>query len=130
MDRIDMWIEVSKVDYENLLRGRGENNETKKAREMVVAARARMEERFKKLGIKANLNSAIDHHDLARAALLSPKALEILNRAAYTHDLSGRGYHRTIKLARTIADIEQSEKIEEPHILEALQYRQKHFKNT
>ncbi|MDO8579729.1 MAG: YifB family Mg chelatase-like AAA ATPase [bacterium] len=130
MDRIDMWIEVSKVDYENLLRGRVGESETDRARERVVAARARMRERFDKLKIKANLNSAIDHRDLARAALLSEKAQQTLNRGAKTHDLSGRGYHRVIKLARTIADIEQSEKIEESHILEALQYRQKHFKNN
>ncbi len=128
VDRIDIWIEVSKVDYENLLRGRVARNETEKARDTVVAARTRMRERFDKLGIKAHLNSAIDHRDLARAALLAQSAREILNRAARTHDLSGRGYHRVIKLARTIADIENSEEIEEPHILEALQYRQKHFK--
>lgn len=130
MDRIDMWIEVSKVDYENLLRERVGKGETEKACLSVVAARARMRERFLRLNIKANLNSSVDHRDLARAALLTPKALETLHRAAHAHDLSGRGFHRVIKLARTIADIEQSEKIEEPHILEALQYRQKHFKNT
>ncbi|MEK7607615.1 MAG: ATP-binding protein, partial [Patescibacteria group bacterium] len=130
MDRIDMWIEVSKVDYENLLRGRVGKGETEKARLAVISARARSRERFNKLGIKTNLNSNIDHRDLAHVAILSPKAQETLNRGARTHDLSGRGYHRVIKLARTIADIEQSEKIEESHILEALQYRQKHFKNT
>ncbi len=130
MDRIDMWIEVSKVDYENLLRQKTGKDETDKARRVVVVARARMRERFDKLGIKANMNSAIDHRDLARATLLSQKAGETLNRAAKTHDLSGRGFHRVIKLARTIADIESSEYVEESHVLEALQYRQKHFKNT
>jgi len=129
IDRIDMWIEVSKVDYENLLRNRVNRGETKTARDLVISARTRSRERFKKLNIKADLNSSIDHRDIARGTILSNIALSTLNQAAKIHDLSGRGYHRTIKLARTIADIENSEKIEEPHILEALQYRQKHFKN-
>jgi magnesium chelatase family protein len=50
-----------------------------------------------------------------------------MNKAAKTYDISGRGYHRTVKLARTIADLENSETILPAHILEALQYRQKHF---
>jgi magnesium chelatase family protein len=54
---------------------------------------------------------------------LSPKAEETLLAAARTMKLSARGYHRTIKLARTIADLAQSDTIEPSHMLEALQYR-------
>jgi magnesium chelatase family protein len=129
IDRVDMWIEVSKVDYENLLRNKNSTVETDHAREIVVSARNCAKARFERLGIKANLNSSIDHRDISKASFLTPKSLEVLHHAARTHELSGRGFHRVIKLARTIADIEQSEYIEEKHILEALQYRQKHFKN-
>jgi magnesium chelatase family protein len=125
-----MWIEVSKVDYENLLRQGNSTVETDAARARVVAARNLAIERNLKLGIKATTNSSIDHRDIARATFLSMKAHETLNHVARAHDLSGRGFHRVIKLARTIADIESSEYINENHILEALQYRQKHFKNN
>ncbi len=65
------------------------------------------------------------------ASLFSPDELKelALREGTKKYDLSARGYHRTIKLARTIADLEQSQTIEAPHILEALQYRQKYFTN-
>lgn len=127
MDRIDMWIEVSKIDHEKLLEKRNSLLETEKARTDVLQARLLQHERFKKLKIQATSNSTIHPRDLGKAIFLSPEAETILNQAAKVHDLSGRGYHRTVKLARTIADIEGSETIQAPHILEALQYRQKHF---
>lgn len=130
MDRIDMWIEVSKVDHDKLMRGRGSSEETAKAKEMVVRARDMQKKRFADLAIDAASNSSIPARDISRAAKLSPEAEDVLNRAAKVHDLSGRGYHRTVKLARTIADLADSETIESSHILEALQYRQKHFKSS
>lgn len=51
------------------------------------------------------------------------KIQKILNQSAEHLQLSARAYHRTIKLARTIADLDESENILTPHILEALQYR-------
>jgi magnesium chelatase family protein len=129
MDRIDMWIEVSKIDHDKLMKVREAKHESKKAKEIVVNARSRQAKRFSGLGIKAVSNSSISARDIVKAALLSKEAQETMNKAAQIHDMSGRGYHRTVKLARTIADIDGSENIEAPHILEALQYRQKHFKN-
>lgn len=129
IDRIDMWIEVAKVDYEKLMQEKTDSQQTQKARDTVLAARTAQKIRFQKLGLDATSNSSISSRDLARASYLSAKAQETLNNAANTYDLSGRGYHRIVKLARTIADIDSSETIEAPHILEALQYRQKHFKN-
>ena len=58
-------------------------------------------------------------------ANLSDNVKSILNQAAQRLDLSGRAYHRVIKLSRTIADLEGSQDIAEQHILEALQYRPK-----
>ena len=54
---------------------------------------------------------------------LSQEVVDILNQSAEKLQLSARSYHRVIKLARTIADLEESEHIDTPHILEALGYR-------
>ncbi len=124
-----MWIEVSKVDHEKLMQEKISSEQTQKARTIVNAARAAQKIRFQTLGLDISSNSSIPSRDLARAVFLSSGAQETLNNAAKTYDISGRGYHRIVKLARTIADIDSSKTIEAPHILEALQYRQKHFKN-
>ena len=63
--------------------------------------------------------------ELKKFAMLSENVKNILNQAAQRLDLSGRAYHRVIKLSRTIADLEGTENIREGHILEALQYRPK-----
>lgn len=127
IDRIDMWIEVSRVEHAKLMDKRAGSNETDKARTMIEKARIAQARRFKMMGTQATSNSNISVRDLSKTSELSPRAKETLDRAAQTYNLSGRGYHRTVKLARTIADIEGSEKVEAPHVLEALQYRQKYF---
>jgi magnesium chelatase family protein len=128
VDRIDMWIEVSKVDYEKLLQKSNKTDETVQAKNIVVSTRTLQKKRFERLSQTPVLNSALSTRDIGKICMLSTEAENTLNKAAKIHDLSGRGYHRTLKLARTIADLELSEKIESKHILEALQYRQKYFK--
>ncbi len=130
IDRIDMWIEVSKVDHDKLMRARTGGEDTAKAKIQVTEARRRQKERFAKVGIDAVSNSSISARDISKGTNLSKSAEETLNQAASMYDISGRGYHRTVKLARTIADLDDSETIEPKHILEAFQYRQKHFKLT
>ena len=63
--------------------------------------------------------------ELGIFAKLEPDVKELLNQSAASLALSARAYHRVIKIARTIADLENSEKINSNHILEAIQYRPK-----
>jgi magnesium chelatase family protein len=91
-------------------------------KERVATARARQLERFKD-SPHISTNADMGPKQIETLAQLSQKAEETLLAAAKSLKLSARGYHRTIKLARTIADLANSETIEPAHMLEALQYR-------
>jgi magnesium chelatase family protein len=124
-DRIDMWVQVGDMPPEALaLKKKQSDDLTDKARERISNARARQAERFKDVkGVTTNAD--MRPKEIESLAGLTQKAEETLMAAARTMKLSGRGYHRTIKLARTIADLAGSETIEPAHMLEALQYRQR-----
>jgi magnesium chelatase family protein len=113
------------VDYEKLRSDRlGESSET--IRQRVEAARQRPRERFSKiksLNVIANADMRVGE---VRQFCKLDEAGESLIRAAMGQmNLSARGYHRVLKLARTIADLAGSESIEATHLAEALQYRPK-----
>ncbi|MBP6931752.1 MAG: magnesium chelatase, partial [Candidatus Pacebacteria bacterium] len=92
-------------------------------KERVARARNIQEKRFKSATRNIKTNSEMNVKELNAFAPLSPEVREILHSSAERLQLSARAYHRVIKLARTIADLESSEHITTPHILEALQYR-------
>lgn len=123
MDRIDMWVTVGNVDYEKLSHDNEEGERTEIIKNRVTKAREIQEKRFKNSPRKIKTNSEMNVKDLNIYASLDQETKKILNQSALQLQLSARAYHRTIKLARTIADIEGSENIKSPHILEALQYR-------
>ena len=122
MDRIDMWIEVGPIAHEKLLEKVERTGETDDARTTVAAARDIQLKRFQK---PERLNSGMSPSGLAHHAKLTNDCADILNQAARKMNLSPRAYHRCIKLARTIADLDNAQNIQAPHILEALQYRPK-----
>ncbi|MDP1625386.1 MAG: YifB family Mg chelatase-like AAA ATPase [bacterium] len=124
-DRIDMWIEVSKVDREKLARLDHQSHNKDIVRKTVTRARKMQADRALMLGGNYRLNSMLPAKDMQAAVLLSSDGISILEQAARQYGLSGRGIHRVIRLARTIADLEGSDKTKAPHILEALQYRQR-----
>src|SRR3989344_8198881 len=127
VDRIDIWVEVSKVEHERLTDSRDLHEKTEKIKPRVGKARKMQEKRYK--GLKIKTNAQLGPKDLVKYLKLSPVVKDILNASAKQLDLSARSYHRIIKLARTIADMESEPEISEKHILEALQYRPKRYQS-
>lgn len=122
-DRIDMWVHVGEMPPEMLRVGqRVKNDETEIVRARIANAREIQRQRFAN-DPSITTNADMRARDIEKLAQLSSKAEETLISAAKTMRLSPRGYHRTVKLARTIADLAQSTTIEPAHMLEALQYR-------
>lgn len=124
IDRIDLWLDVPQVDHEKLSQPSGGEENSAKIRARVQKARAIQKKRFQNLP-KIKTNSEMTSKHLSQFAPLTPQCTTMLNESAKRLDLSARAYHRIIKLARTIADLENSENISENHLLEALQYRPK-----
>lgn len=120
-----MWIEVSKVDHVKLGEESSPTSESEIMRKKIADSRISQEKRFKKIGAKCSSNSEMSSKNLLKNAQVDEKAKNILTSSAQKLDLSARAYTRIVKLARTIADIDASEKVLTNHILEALQYRPK-----
>jgi magnesium chelatase family protein len=124
IDRVDLWVSVGDVDYKKLGgESTGEKSESIKKR--VERARKIQIERFKKWDRDITANSEMNVKDLGTIINLNGKVRDLLDDSAERLSLSARAYHRVIKIARTIADLDNSENIEEHHILEAIQYRPK-----
>ncbi len=121
MDRIDLHIEVDAVNYEDLTDTRlEEKSEDIKAR--VNKARDIQLKRFKDNdGVYSN--AKMSEKEFKKYCSLNLECTELLEMAFRKLNLSARAYNRILKVARTIADLEGSENIEKPHILEAIQYR-------
>lgn len=122
LDRIDIHVEVPRVDYQKLSNDRlGESSAAIRVR--VQAARQRQLERFNSPTILCNADMRIAE---VRQFCKLDDASDNLMRAAMSQlNLSARAYHRILKLSRTIADLAGSEQIQTPHLAEALQYRPK-----
>ena len=138
MDRIDIWLEVDRVlpkdlhdDGGSLPAGRqGDKNEV--FRTKVEKARLAQKERFSKnlpAGRQGKMlrNSEMSARDLVTFVTLDKESRKTLDLAAERLGFSPRVYHRMIKVARTIADLEGSPEITNSHILEAVEYRPKKF---
>lgn len=119
MDRIDLYTDVEEIEHERLLAGDSQSNdETIKSR--VNRARANQSKRF---GSMTKLNADMTNRDIITESNISKSAQDILNQAAKNLELSARAYMRIIKVARTIADLDDRPSLDERHIAEALQYR-------
>lgn len=120
LDRLDIHIEVPPVDYAQL--SETEAGEPSAAiRERVNKARRIQLERFK--GTKISCNAKMTASQTRKYCVLSEKAAKTLELSFEKLGLSARAYDKILKVARTIADLDNSESIENKHILEAIQYR-------
>ncbi len=125
MDRIDIWVSVGNVDYKKLGEDGGEGEKSDQIKARVKRAREVQRNRFKKFGRSISANSEMNVKDLSALVKLSKEVRQLLDDSAERLALSARAYHRVIKIARTIADLEGSDEIKPNHILEAIQYRPK-----
>lgn len=120
LDRIDIHVEVPRVDYEKLS-GRGESERSADVRVRVCQARDRQLQRF--AGTPLTSNADMGPGDVRKYCELESAAQNLLKAAAQQLQLSARAYHRTLKLARTIADLANVDAIGPTHLAEAIQYR-------
>jgi len=120
LDRIDMFIQVPRVEYEKLLAP--PNAETSEmVRGRVTQARERERRRFGESAMTCNADMGPE--EVWKFCPLNDTTRGLMQAAMRQMDLSARAFHRVLKLARTIADLAGSDDIGVPHLAEALQYR-------
>ena len=117
---MDLCVEAPKVKYEDLTRQKmGTTSE--QMRKLVTMARRRQQERF--CGQDRKTNAQMKQEDLKKYCELNVTGERMMRRAYETMHLTARSYHKILKVARTIADLDGAEKINEAHIGEAIGYR-------
>lgn len=120
LDRIDMHIEVPAVPLEALTQQTIDSAETSTTvLQRVEQARAKQQER----GLKPN--ARLTNQEIQAYCCLSPKARQCINNAIEKLGLTARAYHRVLRVARTIADVEAEPELNTEHLMEALAFRKK-----
>jgi magnesium chelatase family protein len=121
LDRIDIHLEVPAVLYPDLVAGSA-NEGSAAIRERVERARAVQRARFAgEDGVRANAHMTARH--LRRFCRVGDAVEELLRQAVLRLGLSARAYHRILKIARTIADLDGADALDTGHVSEAIQYR-------
>lgn len=119
LDRIDIWLEVPHIDFDTLQNLPRKEGETEAARSQILKARQQMSQRNGEDSANAHLSA----REIATHITIDEDVNDLLKQASHKLNLSPRSYHKLLKVAQTIADIEKSPNIRPTHILEALQYR-------
>ncbi len=120
LDRIDLHLPVNDIDHRKILEKRQDANQSRHVQQRVEEAYLAQIKRFG----KARFNASLNNKEIRELAKLSATAKEFLDTASEKLGISARAYIRTVKVARTIADLDSSEEIGTSHISEALNYRQ------
>lgn len=121
LDRIDLHVEVPRLKFEKLTENNLPQENSATIRQRVEKARKIQAERF--LGSNTITNSDMENEQIKQFCQLDEQCAELMKNAMRRFYLSTRSYFRTIKVARTIADLENSPQILPTHIAEAIQYR-------
>lgn len=119
LDRIDLHLEVSEVPFEKL-EGKSENN-SNEIKQKVQQAREIQRKRFENIPISTNSQMGIK--EIKKFIKLDEQSIKLMHNAYIKYNLSARSYHRVLKIARTIADLETSPEVKQEHLFEALLYR-------
>ena len=121
LDRIDIQVEITPVPFKDISQAaQGESSSV--IRERVIRARQMQEQRFKEVkGVYSN--AQMSERMIHRFAEPDAEGIELLRTAMERLSLSARAYNRILKVARTIADLEQSETVKSQHLAEAISYR-------
>lgn len=125
LDRIDIHIQVPRVDYEKLA-NRETGEPSAAIRDRVQVARDREAERFRSLKNGMTCNADMGPREVRQFCILDGESESLIKSAMRQMRLSARAYHRVLKLALTIADLEGVQGIKVHHVAEALQYRAMH----
>jgi magnesium chelatase family protein len=121
MDRVDLFITVPSVKYEKLAGNNDNTQSSQAAREKVLKARRIQQNRFDNFATNAEMGII----EIKKYCPLDGRSQTLIKNYVDSGKLSARGYHRVLKVARTIADLEGSENILFDHLAEALMYRPK-----
>jgi magnesium chelatase family protein len=121
LDRIDLHVEVTPVSF-NELSSERKTEHSQAVRERVIKAREVQAERFKE-NVGIHCNAQMEAQKVQEICVISDQGKMLLSKAMQRLNLSARAYDRILKVARTIADLGQSEEIKTEHIAEAIQYR-------
>lgn len=124
LDRIDIFTDVPKIDFQDFISKKTEET-SEEIRKRIEKVRKIQYERFIKSNTK--INSGMKRKEIEKYCELDNASRKVISLIINKLKLSGRGYDRILKVSRTIADMDMSERIEEKHIMEALQYRQRIF---
>ncbi|MBI4215358.1 MAG: YifB family Mg chelatase-like AAA ATPase [Parcubacteria group bacterium] len=123
LDRIDLHVEVPRVKFEDLYEAESSDDGLEGIQKKVIRVRDIQEERFKKDGIFTN--AEMDSALVERYCRLDKETLAFFKDCSIKFQLSARASKRLLKVARTIADLDESAEVRLPYLAEAIQYRQK-----
>ncbi|MBD5450939.1 MAG: YifB family Mg chelatase-like AAA ATPase [Lachnospiraceae bacterium] len=121
LDRIDLCVEVQAVGFQDVTK-HSEQESSSAIRERVMRARERQEKRFEGTNLRFNADMGVA--EVKRYCVLEEKEQDYMEKMFAAMRLSARGYHRILKVARTIADLDGCDRIGERHLAEAICYRQ------
>ena len=119
-DRIDICVEAKAVELQQL-QSEEKSQNSKELKEQVMRARKKQEERYR--GTPYVFNADLESKDIGKYCFLGEEEKAFMENVFHSLQLSARAYHRTLKVARTIADLAESEYIRKEHLTEAVCYR-------